>query len=53
MARKISLSESIMWVFTVFIFMQSKGQNKTKVKLISVTYWIKNLLVIQGHNHGM
>ena len=28
-------------VFTIFIFMQNKGQNKTQVKLIMVTYWNK------------
>ena len=36
-----------MWVFTIFIFMQNKGQNETQVKLIRVTYWIKLLLVTQ------
>ena len=30
-------------VFTIFIFMQNKGQNETQVILITVTYWIKLL----------
>ena len=35
-------------VFTIFIFVQNKGQNKTQVKLITVTYWIKLLLVTEA-----
>ena len=34
--------------FTIFIFMQNKGQNETLVKLITVTYWIKFWLVTQA-----
>ena len=33
-------SEGIWLVFTIFIFMQNKGQNETHVKLIAVTYRI-------------
>ena len=28
-------------VFTIFIFLQNKGQNKTQVNLIKITYWNK------------
>ena len=31
-------SEGIWLVFTIFIFMQNKGQNETQVKLIIITY---------------
>ena len=34
-------SEGIWLVFTIFIFMQNKGQNETQVKLIIITYWNK------------
>ena len=35
---KCSLSEVMMWEFTIFKFMQNEGQNETQVKLIAVTY---------------
>ena len=34
-------SEGIWLVFTIFIFVQNKGQNETQVKLIIITYWNK------------
>ena len=42
-------------VFTNFIFMQNKGQDETQVKLMTITYWIKWLLVtrVWGKNHGI
>ena len=40
-------SEGILLVFAIFIFMQNKGKNETQVKLITITYWIKLLLVTQ------
>ena len=33
--------------------MQNKGQNETQVKLITVTYWIKLLLVAQYNDNGI
>ena len=31
--------QKVFWlVFTIFIFMQNKGQHETRVKLITVTY---------------
>ena len=42
-------------VFTIFLFMQKKGKNETRVKLITITYWIKLLLVTRVFVkiHGM
>ena len=51
--RTCVIQKVFLLVFTIFIFMQNKGQNETKVKLITITYWIKLLLVtrVWGKNH--
>ena len=36
--QKFCYSEGSWLVFTIFIFMQNKGQNETQVKLITFTY---------------
>ena len=53
--RTFLIPKVFLLVFTIFIFMQNKGQNETQVKLIAITYWIKWLLVIQVlvKIHGM
>ena len=38
-------------VFTIFIFMQNKGQNETRVKLIIITYL--NKIVVSHNDHGI
>ena len=38
----VSYSEAILLVFTIFIYLQNKGQNETQVKLIIITYFNKN-----------
>ena len=43
--RTFVIQKVILLVFTIIIFMQNKGQNETQVKLITITYWIKLLLV--------
>ena len=50
---ELCLSEGFMKVCTVFILMQYKGQNETRVKLTTVTYWIKDIVGVQAHNYGM
>ena len=38
MIRTFVIQKVFLLVFTIFIFMQNKGQNKTQVKLIIITY---------------
>ena len=43
-------SEGIWLVYTIFIFMQNKGQNETRVKLIIITYLNK---IVVSHTSTM
>ena len=43
-------SDGIRLVFTIFIFMQNKGQNETQVKLIIITYLNK---IVVSHTSTM
>ena len=52
--RTFVIQKEFLLVFTIFIFMQNKSQNETQVKLITITYWIKLLLVLPiRYNHGI
>ena len=42
--RTFVIQKVFLLVFTIFIFMQNKGQNETQLKLITITYWIKLLV---------
>ena len=48
--RTFVIQKVFLLVFTIFIFMQNKGQNETQVKLIIITYLNK---IVIGHTSIM
>ena len=42
--RTFVFQKVFLLVFTIFIFMQNKGQNESQVKLIIITYLNKNVV---------
>ena len=53
--RIFDIQKVFYWCWLFFIFMQNKGQYEIQVKLITITYRTKWLLVTQvwGKNHGI